>query len=156
MNGLSPVWVRLCFVRLPDWVNALPHTSHLCGFVPVWISRCFLKFPRQLNILWHTSHSCCFLVVCADETLDLLNPRVSLNIFWIVPVLVSASNTPYPSVVNCTKSSGFKSQFSTSTLLSYGATAAASIGSLHRCSLNFTLHESRSLPYSWWTSSSSC
>lgn len=38
-NGLKPVCLRLWVIRLEDWLKALPHTWHLCGFSPVKIWR---------------------------------------------------------------------------------------------------------------------
>lgn len=34
-NGLYPECLRVCVMRFDDWLNALPHTTHLCGFSPV-------------------------------------------------------------------------------------------------------------------------
>ncbi len=34
-NGLNPVCLRLCVMRLELWLKALPHTWHLWGFSPV-------------------------------------------------------------------------------------------------------------------------
>lgn len=36
-KGLNPVCLRLCVMRLELWLNALPHTWHLCGFSPVQV-----------------------------------------------------------------------------------------------------------------------
>lgn len=36
-KGLKPVCLRLCVMRLELWLNALPHTWHLCGFSPVQV-----------------------------------------------------------------------------------------------------------------------
>ena len=33
-NGLQPVCLRMCVIRFDDWLNALLHTMHLCGFSP--------------------------------------------------------------------------------------------------------------------------
>lgn len=33
-NGLYPVCFLLCVMRLELWLNAFPHTWHLCGFSP--------------------------------------------------------------------------------------------------------------------------
>lgn len=33
-NGLYPECLRKCVIRLDDWLNALQHTTHLCGFSP--------------------------------------------------------------------------------------------------------------------------
>lgn len=34
-NGLNPVCLRECVIKLDDCENALPQTEHLCGFSPV-------------------------------------------------------------------------------------------------------------------------
>ena len=33
-NGLNPVCFLEWVIKLDDWLNALPHTEHLCGFSP--------------------------------------------------------------------------------------------------------------------------
>lgn len=40
-NGLNPVCLRECVIKLEDWLNAFPQTAHLWGFSPVWIYVCF-------------------------------------------------------------------------------------------------------------------
>ena len=34
LNGLNPVCFLEWVMRLEDWLNALPHTTHLWGFSP--------------------------------------------------------------------------------------------------------------------------
>lgn len=43
-NGLYPVCFLLCVMRLELWLNAFPHTWHLCGFSP--------KFKKKEEVLF--------------------------------------------------------------------------------------------------------
>ena len=55
-KGFSPVWVRMCDVRVPEWLNAAPHPAHENGFSPVWDRMCDLRFPEWLNAAPHSAH----------------------------------------------------------------------------------------------------
>ena len=53
LGGFSPVWVIVCCLRSPAWVNNLLQLLHLCGFSPVWMSMCVFKFSARTNDLSH-------------------------------------------------------------------------------------------------------
>ena len=82
--GHSPVWMLMCFVKLPCRANARAQTSHLNGFSPVclrrwtvnscahehallhvphmygvtsmWVLECVVKWPCCVNALSHSLH----------------------------------------------------------------------------------------------------
>lgn len=56
-KGLKPVCLRLCVMRLELWLNALPHTWHLCGFSPVQVS-------ETQNVTDYKKQDFCF--TCTD------------------------------------------------------------------------------------------
>ena len=48
-NGFSPVWVRMCIVRLPDSAKVSPHSLHSNGFSPVWVRMCLARCDGSSN-----------------------------------------------------------------------------------------------------------
>lgn len=57
-NGLYPVCFLLCVMRLELWLNAFPHTWHLCGFSP--------KFKKKKR--FYSSSDCFFFCAKATNT----------------------------------------------------------------------------------------
>lgn len=55
-NGLKPVCFLLWVMRLELWLNALPHTWHLCGFSPAEVITVFVK---ELQILFRQNDDNC-------------------------------------------------------------------------------------------------
>ena len=66
LGGFSPVWVIVCCLRSPAWVNYLSQLLHLCGFSPVWMSMCVFKFSAQANDLSHPEQLSFFSTVFSD------------------------------------------------------------------------------------------
>lgn len=50
VNGLYPVCLRVWVIKLLDWENDLPQTTHLCGFSPVWVYVCFFMSDFWWNL----------------------------------------------------------------------------------------------------------
>ena len=51
MNGLKPVCLRLCVIRLEDWLKDLPQIMHLCGFSPSERQLRMSKLDRERSVV---------------------------------------------------------------------------------------------------------
>ena len=96
-----PLWIRLWFVSVLEWVNAMKHTSQTYGLSPLWKRLCvvrvlvhlnalsqmlqvnrlmllwmaslwLLSSLRYLNLLWHKSHSCGLSAACGSWEVEFL------------------------------------------------------------------------------------
>jgi len=52
-----PRWLMRCFLRWSDCANLLPQISHANGLSPVWPRMCFFRLPASVNARKHTMHS---------------------------------------------------------------------------------------------------
>ena len=50
-NGLYPLCFLIWVIRLEDWLNTFPHTTHLCGFSPA-----MLYNDIKISLWWIKSH----------------------------------------------------------------------------------------------------
>ena len=55
-NGFSPVWLRVCLVKSPNWVNAFWQMEHWNSFSPVCMHVCIVKLPNWVNAFWQKQH----------------------------------------------------------------------------------------------------
>ena len=95
VNGFSPVWILLCFLKSFDCEKLLTHFVHLKGFSPVCVLSCFFKLPYCEKLLSHFEHlngfspvwvlSCVFKLHATEK---LLSHLVHLNGFSPVWVLI--------------------------------------------------------------------
>ena len=85
--GFSPVWVTICFLRLPALENLAPHSVHVWGFSLVWISMCWLKlhawiiFPPLntfIRLLSYVFHHVRLQISCLSEFLPTFSTLVRL------------------------------------------------------------------------------
>lgn len=60
----ASVWVFICLIRLLLWVNARPHSSHLCFLILEWMFLCLLRTLLYKNALSHSKHLYFFTPVC--------------------------------------------------------------------------------------------
>ena len=56
VHSFSPVWERLCFLRLVDLEKALAHQVQTNGFPPVWETLCLFRLPDLEKTLSHWVH----------------------------------------------------------------------------------------------------
>ena len=49
LNGLFPVWLSLCAVKWPDWLNTSSQNKHLKGFARILLSLCVVKWADRIN-----------------------------------------------------------------------------------------------------------
>lgn len=64
VNGFSPVWMRMCLLRLLFRLNCAPHMWQVNGFSPVWTTLClFRAVPVRYDRL-HTVHMNGVMPVC--------------------------------------------------------------------------------------------
>jgi len=72
VNGLILLWICLWFLSVVGWVNAIKHTSQAYRRSPLWIRLCIVSLLEALNVLWHTSHSCGLSAVCGSWEVEFL------------------------------------------------------------------------------------
>lgn len=95
VNRFSPVWILMCFFRLPDWVDSDPHSSQLYSFSLVQILRRLagLSLTDRVNSLlilytnyynMRVGYYCFIGTVKVEHNMFLLVIVVSNDIFWLL------------------------------------------------------------------------
>lgn len=70
MYGLFPVCRRLWWYKVVWWVNKTSHTSHLNGFSPVWARLCEVRLELVEKAFIHISHTYGLAPVCVRRCKD--------------------------------------------------------------------------------------
>ena len=50
-NGLYPLCFLMCVIKLEDWLNTFPHTTHLWGFSPIRKIKCKMRWMNKASEL---------------------------------------------------------------------------------------------------------
>lgn len=53
VNGIAPVWILWCSLKVPFSLKVLPHTAHWCGLAPVCTVSCFFNCKGVLNLQFY-------------------------------------------------------------------------------------------------------